>query len=132
MHSDNDLKDVPSLVVTAFRQFTTLMQDEIALARSEISRNLSRAGTGLGMIGVAALLALTALNVLATAVVGYLAQLDMSAGTAALIVGAVLLMLALILVMMGKSRLSADALDPKVTRAQIKRDIATIKEATHG
>ncbi|MEL6518314.1 MAG: phage holin family protein [Pseudomonadota bacterium] len=126
-----DIKETPALLVTAFRQFTRLMQDEVALAKAEISRNLSRAGVGLALIGVAALMALTALDVLAAALVGYLAATDMSVGTAALVVGGALLLIALILLFVGKSRLTADAIAPDRAFENVKTDIHAVKEATN-
>ncbi|MEL6519107.1 MAG: phage holin family protein [Pseudomonadota bacterium] len=126
-----EFKETPTLIVTAFRQFSQLMQDEVALAKAEVSQNLSRAGTGLALMGVAALLALTALNVLATAMVGYLAATEMSAGTAAIVVGAGLLIAALVLALMGKGRLSADAMTPDRTVQNLKDDVDTMKEATN-
>lgn len=128
-HSD-DIKQAPSVFVTILRQFTTLMQDEIALARAELSTSLSKASTGLAMIGVAALTALVALNLLAGALVGYLATTGLSAGTAALLVGGGLLALALVFVLVGKARLSPTALVPDRTASNLKRDIAQMKEAT--
>lgn len=125
-----ELKETPSLLVSALRQFTQLMQDEVALAKAEVSRNLSRAGAGLALIGMAAILALTALDVLAGALVIYLATKGISAGTAALIVGGVCATVALFLVLVGKSRLTVDALSPERTFDNVSRDLDAVKEAT--
>ncbi|WP_424973919.1 phage holin family protein [Dinoroseobacter sp. S124A] len=130
MSHPDDIKQAPSHFVNALRQFTTLVQDEIALMRVELSTSLSKAGTGLAMIGVAALTALVALNTLAAAFVDYLAMSGMSIGTAALIVAGVLFTVAIGLVMVGKSRLKPEALMPERTAENIKRDVAHIKEAT--
>jgi FtsH-binding integral membrane protein len=127
-----DITATPSLLVTAFRQFTQLMQDEVALAKAEMSRNISRAGGGLALIGVAAILALTALNVLAAALVAWLATTDLSAGTAAIIVGGALLAVAVVLALVGRSRISADALTPDRTTRNLRADIETMRERTHG
>jgi len=131
MDRNAEIREIPSLFVTVLRQFSRLMQDEVALAKAEVSRNLSKARTGLVLIGVAAILALVALNVLAGALVGYLAQTGMTAGTAALIVGGVLLIVALILVLAGKSRLNADALAPSRTTESLHTDYQMVKEKTH-
>lgn len=128
----DDLSAAPSLLVKALRQFTTLMQDEIALARAELSRSLSKAGVGLALIGAAAILALVSLNVLASALVAYLAASGIGLGTAALIVGGALLLAALILAFVGKSRLGADALVPSRTAKNLQTDFDTLKEATNG
>lgn len=131
MRPHMDLKHAPSLMVTALQQFSRLMQDEVALAKAEVSRNVSRAGAGLAMIGVAALLALTALNVLAGALVAFLATTGITVGAAALLVGGVLLVVAVVLVMVGKSRLTADAVAPTRAAENLKSDLDTMKEHTH-
>lgn len=130
MNHPEDIKQAPSVFVTTLRQFTTLMQDEIALARAEFSTSLSRASAGLAMIGVAALMALVALNVLAGALVGYLTTTGLGTGTAALLVGGGLLALALAILLVGKSRLTPEALVPDRTTDNLKRDFAQIKDAT--
>jgi hypothetical protein len=131
MERRQDLKFAPGLLITAFQQFTRLMQNEVALAKAEMSRNIARAGGGLAMIGIAALLALTALNVLAGALVAYLATTGLTAGTAAVLVGAVLLVIALVLVLIGKSRLSADAISPTKTTESIKSDLEIVRKHSH-
>lgn len=130
MSSHPDLKETPSLLVTALRQFTLLMQDEVALAKAELSRNISRAGVGLALIGVAALLALTALNVLTGALVGYLAATSVSTEAAALIVGGGLLAVAIVLAVLGRARLGSAALMPDRTVDSLSEDFKAMKGAT--
>ena len=129
MTRQTDLKDAPSLLITSFRQFTKLMQDELALAKAELSRNLSRAGVGLALIGAGAILALTALDVLAGALVAYLATTQMSAGTAALLVGGACLAGGIVLALAGRARLRANALVPDQTLNSVTEDYKTMKEA---
>ncbi|WP_208347028.1 phage holin family protein [Pseudaestuariivita rosea] len=132
MQTENtDPKAIPSLFVSALKQFSKLMQDEVALAKAEISQNVSRAGVGLAMIGIGAILALVAFNTLAAALVTFIASLGLGAGTAALIVGGGLIIIAAAFVLVGKSRLSADALAPTRAAENIKRDADAIKEAAH-
>ena len=127
-----DIKDTPSLLVTTLKQFARLIEDEVALAKAEVSRNVSRAGAGLAMIGIGAILALTALDVLAAALVAWLATTGLSAGLSALIVGGGVLLIAIILAFVGKSRLSADALAPSKTSRNVRSDIRAMKEGTNG
>jgi len=127
-----DIKDTPSLLVTTLKQFARLIEDEVALAKAEVSRNVSRAGAGLAMIGIGAILALTALDVLAAALVAWLATTGLSAGLSALIVGGGVLLIAIILAFIGKSRLSADALAPSKTSRNVRSDIRAMKEGTNG
>ncbi len=132
MHDDRDVRETPLLVINTLRQVTRLMQGEFALAKAELSRNLSRAGSGLALIAIGALLALTALDVLAGAAVGYLAAQGIGLGTAAQIVGGIMLIAAGGLAMVGRSRLSAKALSPDRAVRNLSRDIAAIKEASRG
>ncbi|MGB5865281.1 MAG: phage holin family protein [Sulfitobacter sp.] len=129
--SHPDPREAPSLFVEAFRDFSNLMQTELHLAKAEISSKVSRAGTGIVFFVIAALLALTALNVLAGALVAYIASVGFTAGTAALIVGGVILLVAILLVLAGKSRLSASALEPSRTINNLQRDVSTVKGATN-
>ena len=131
MNGPADLRDTPSLLVKVMRQFSTLMQDELALARAEMSRNASRAAAGAAMIGVAGIIALVALNVLAAALVAWIAENGISAGLASLIVGGGLLLLAIVIGLVGKSRVSAKALSPTRTTRNVERDDEAVKEATH-
>lgn len=128
---DNNSNDAPRQAVAAFRQFTTLLQDELALARAEISQNLSRAGGGIAMICVAALMALVALNVLADALVAALAANGVPVWASALGIGGVLLLGAVILVLIGRARLRADALAPKRALRNIRRDVENLKDGGH-
>lgn len=129
--AERDLRDAPHLFVDAFRQFSSLIQNEVQLAKAELKANLSRAGTGVAFLAIAAIVALVALNVLASALVAAIAATGLAVGWAALIVGGGLLVLCAILVIAGKSRLSASALEPSRTIENVERDMASIKEATH-
>lgn len=128
---DDDIRQVPSQFTAAFRHFTNLVQGEIKLAKAEMSENVARAGAGIVFFGIAAVLALVALNILAMAAVAAMAASGMSYSVAALIVGIALLVVAVILALVGKSRLSAETLKPKRTIAAVERDIEEIKEAAH-
>lgn len=119
----------PEQLVTTFRQFTMLVQDELALAKAEISRNISRAGMGIAFIAIAALMGLVALNVFATALVGVLTASGLPIWLSAMIIGGVLLVIAVVLAMVGKSRLSPEALAPTQTIENVKKDFAEVKEA---
>ncbi len=129
---DPSLKHAPQRIVTTFRHFAALMQDELALARAEISRNLSRAGVGIAFICVAALMALVALNVFATALVGLLTANGVSLWLSAMIIGGALLLIAVALALLGKARLDPEALAPTRTIESVKADFENLKEASNG
>jgi TRAP-type C4-dicarboxylate transport system permease small subunit len=128
--SHPDPRQAPTLLVDTLKNFATLMQTEVHLAKAEMAENISRAAVGIAMLVVAVILALTGLNVLAGALVAYLATTGLSAGTSALIVGGGVLLIAVILVFVGKSRLTASALEPTRTLNNLQRDATTVKGAT--
>ena len=105
-----------------------LFRTEFQLAKTELTENAVRAGGGLVMFVIAALIALVALNALAVAAVMGVVALGLAVGWAALIVSGVFLVLALIFAMVGKSRLSAATLTPKRTIKQVKSDVNAVKE----
>ena len=125
------LQDAPSLLVDVLRQFTSLIQGEMKLARAEMTRIVTRAGVGFAFLAIAFALALVSLNILASAAVAYIAASGLSVGGAALIVGGILLASALGFAFAGKARLRADALVPEKTATSLRDDIATIKEASN-
>lgn len=125
------IQDAPSLLVDVLRQFTSLIQGELKLARAEMSGIINRAGIGLLFLAIALLTALVALNVLASAAVAYIAANGVSVGLAALIVGGALLLIAIVCALAGKSRLSAEALTPETTAANLRKDFSAIKEASN-
>lgn len=125
-----DPRTAPNLLVESLKHFSNLIQKEAQLARAEISNNVSRAAIGVVFFGVAALMILTALNVLAGAGVGYLVEGGMNSGSAALLVALGFAIVAVIFVLMGKSRLSAEALAPSKTINNVQRDYHAVKGAT--
>ena len=108
---------------------TNLVRGEINLARAELQENANRALAGLGMMVAAVVISLTAFNVLSAALVAWLGSMGMGAGWAALIVGGVLILLAVILGMVGKNRLTATSLAPTRTVENLKRDARTVDAA---
>lgn len=128
---ETDLRDAPSLLTDLLRQLKELVRSEAALAKREIKQNLSRAGGGLAMIGIAAILALVGLHVLAIAATLGLIAAGLAPWLAALIVGAVLLIVAAILFFAGRGRLDADALKPQRTMRNVQSDFALAREIRH-
>jgi uncharacterized membrane protein YqjE len=130
MTTDNHLRDRPTgeLVKDLSTQVSTLVRQELELAKVELTAKGKQAGIGAGMFGGAGLFALygvgalvaTAILALATAVAAWLA---------ALIVAVVLLAVADVLALMGKSRAQRAApAVPEQTVATIKEDVRYTKE----
>lgn len=116
------------LVRRATEQMSHLIRDELALARAEMTEKGRSAGVGIGMFGGSGLLALYGVGVLLAAAVLGLA-LVMPAWLAALIVGVAVLLVAGILVLVGRARVKhAVPLKPTETVESVQADLAAIKE----
>ena len=125
----NENKSAGGILSDAMQNVSGLVRNEVDLARAEVSENVTRAGVALGMIAASAIVALVALNVLVAAVVAALAEAGLDAGWAALIVGALLGVLAYVLLNKGTNDLKLSSLAPTRTVKNVKRDAAAVKEA---
>ncbi len=129
MSDTNPSKSAGGLLSDAMNNVSSLVRNEVDLARAEISENISKAGVAVGLIAGAAIIALVALNVLAAALVAALTEAGIEAGWAALIIGAVLAVIAFILMGKGVNDLKLSSLAPTRTVKNVKRDAAAVKEA---
>lgn len=118
-----------SMLSDVLTHVTNLVRGEVDLARAEITDNLKGAGAAIGMIVGGLVLAITALNILAAAVVAALTEAGLHAGWSALIVGLVLAAVAYGLARKGVGDLSLASLAPKRTARNIRRDAAAVKES---
>jgi len=117
-----------SIVGEILTNLSELIRNEINLARAEVSENMSRALTAIGLLVGAIVIALVALNVLAAALVAALAAAGLAGGWAALLVGCALAIIAALLVRKGTNDLRMSSLAPTRTAADIKQSARTIKE----
>ncbi len=124
-----DDKSAGGILSDAMQNVSALVRNEVDLARAEISENVTRAGVALGLIGASAIVALVALNVLVAAIVAALAEAGLDAGWAALIVGALLGVLAYVLLNKGTNDLKLSSLAPTRTVKNVRRDAAAVKDA---
>jgi hypothetical protein len=117
------------LVRQLSEQVSTLVRDELALARLELVEKGKRAGIGVGLFGGAGMFAWYGFGALiATAILAL--ALAMPAWLAALIVAVVLFAVAGVLALVGKKEVS-QAAPPMPTEAvaSTKADVQTIKAA---
>lgn len=122
MVGEDDRSGEGSAFASVLAHLTTLMRKEWAFARAEMGENLARAGRGLAMLVIAALLALTALNVIAGALVAAVAAAGLSPVWAGMIVGGGLVLLAIALAMIGARRVDPGRLAPRETAENLRRD----------
>lgn len=108
---------------------SNLIRNETDLARAEIGESLTKAGASLGSMAVALILAITGLNVLAAAVVAAVVWLGVPPHWASAIVGAALLLLALIIFFSAKSAFNQIGFVPTRTARNLSRDVAAMKDS---
>lgn len=133
-HGGDDLRDRPigELLRELSEQTTTLVRQELELAKAELTTKGKQAGIGAGLLGSGGLLAHFGLALLLVALVAGL-DTQMKTWVAALVVGLALLALAGILALMGKGRLKK-AVPPAPERAiaEAKTTADTTKSAVKG
>jgi len=131
MDGTREAQDKP--VAELFRQLSTqtatLVRKEIRLAQLELQAKGRRAGVGAGMFGGAGLVALYGVGALvAAAILGLATALDED-WLAAVIVGAVLLLVAGILALTGKKQVDqASPPLPEQALDSVQRDVDQVKE----
>jgi hypothetical protein len=115
-------RSLVDLVQTLIDQVGRLMRDEVALMKAEAGEKARMATRGLSMIAIGIVIALPALFILFLAGVMALGMV-VELWLAALIVGGGAALVALALVIAGRSKLSAEKLAPRRTIVSIKRDV---------
>ena len=128
MALSNDLNAIPRLFGDAVEQLGKLVQNEVQLARAELSQKMTQAGIGAAYVAGAALLSIPVLVLLLIALALWLTQLGLSPVLAHLAAAACGAVIGAILAMVGMSHLKPENLKPKVTMQQVERDVATVKE----
>jgi len=122
---DRSLRD---LVADLGNSIATLFRKEIQLARAETAEKIGQAGTAVASIAAGGILALAALLVLLQALVVAIAEAGVPPALAALIVGAVVALIAYVLVHKGLRDLKAGSLAPNRTVDALKTDAHVAKE----
>ena len=127
--SDTSTSD---LVGQALSQTSTLIREEVRLARAELAESATQAAVAVGLLVGAVVASLVSLNVLAAALVAGLSELGLSGGWAALLVGVSLAIAAYLMVQKGVTDLKASNLAPTRTLDSMKRDAKAVKDAANG
>jgi hypothetical protein len=118
-----DARSLGDLFSDLSREIGTLVRNELALARAEMSAKLSRAARHAGTLALGAVVALAGLFTLAASLVLLLVQAGMPAWAAALVVGLGLAGVGAVLATGAIKSLRAEDLTPTET-------IQTLKETT--
>ena len=128
MSPANDPRSIPALFGDSVEQLGKLVQNEVALARAEISEKMTQAIMGAAFVGIAAILAIPVFVVLLLALALWLNQMGLSPVVSHLIAAAAGAVVSIVLGLFGMSYLKPDNLKPKVTIQQVERDVAAAKE----
>ncbi len=109
-------------------QVTQLVRKETQLFRAEMNEKANQAMVAAGAIVAAAVVAITALNVLAAALVAALSNAGIPGAWSAVIVGVGLAIVAYILANRGMHNLKASSLTPERTVRAASHDASMVKE----
>lgn len=121
-----------TLLSEALDHVSSLVRGEVDLARAEVNENIKRAGAAIGVLVGAVVIALTALNILAAALVAGLVELGMDNGVAALLVGVIFTLIAYVMAKKGLDELKASSLAPTRTVHSVQMDAEAVKEVYDG
>lgn len=122
---------VGELVAQAAEQLSTLMRQEVTLAKEELAEKGRRAGRGGGLLGAAGAVAYAGLLALAGTGVAAL-SLVLPVWAAALIVTGVLFVIAAVLAATGRGQLrKAAPPTPEKALGSVRADVEEIKERAH-
>ncbi len=126
--ADPQERSTPALMADLLDQVTQLLRKEVQLFRAEMSDKATQAMVAAGSILAAAVVAITALNVLAAALVAGLAKAGIPGAWSAVIVGVGLAIIAFLMAKKGIDNLKAGSLAPERTTRAAVRDVSMVKE----
>jgi len=123
-----DDRSLGELLAELAQEVTTLVRQEVNLAKTEISQKVSRMGMHLGFLVAGGAVAYAGLLAIVAAVIILLAQAGLPWWAAALLVGVVIAGIGGFLVMKGLNALKQEDLTPRETLATLE----ALKEDIHG
>lgn len=110
------------------KETSTLVRQEVALARTELSQKAGEVGKDLGFLAIGGAIAYAGLLAIIAAIVIGLATLGLPWWISALLVGLVVAGVGYFLVQRGLSALKRESLAPKQTLDTLKEDAEWAKE----
>ncbi|WP_433164811.1 phage holin family protein [Kribbella sp. CA-247076] len=122
---------VGQLVANASKDLSNLVRSEIELAKTELKKTAVAAGTGAGMFGGAAFLALLAIILLSVAAAYGLTALGLHPAVAFVIVAVLYLLIGAVLVLIG-TRLLKKAKGPQRAIETSKESVEVLKAIGKG
>jgi hypothetical protein len=120
--SEPQRKTIRGLMLELAAELSTLVRQEVALARAEMTEGLFAAKTGVAVIAIAVGVLFAAFLVLLAAAVLALSQV-MAAWLAAFTVGVLAALAGYLMLQAGRKKLDPSALKPTETRKSLRRDL---------
>jgi len=128
MQQTNDERSLGELFGDLARDMGTLVSQELALARTELTDKASRVGKQVAMLAVGGLVAYAGLLAIIAAVIVLIADRGVPLWISALVVGLVVAGIGYLLVQRGLTALKHEDLTPRQTIQSIKEDTQWAKE----
>jgi len=130
MQERRDEPSLGELFAELARETTTLVRQEVELAKTEMTNKASRAGRGAAMVGAGGAVAYAGFLVLAAALVALLVEAGLDLWLAALIVGVVLAAIGGFLAWQGQSTIKRASLAPERTIQTLQDDAEWVRGQT--
>jgi hypothetical protein len=131
MGQNGDEPTIGQLVANASKDLSGLVRGEIELAKTELKKTAVKAGTGAGMFAAAAFLVLLVIVLLSIALAFWLTALGLHPALAFLIVAVFYLLIAVVLVLIGRRTLRG-AKGPQRTIETSKESVEALKAIGRG
>ena len=131
VHTPQDNRSLGNLISELAQDTTTLVQQEVALAKAEMSEKASQVGRGISTLAIGGVILLAGLFALIDFAIYGLAELlppDLSPWLGALIVGAILSVIGYVMLQNGRKKIKATTLTPERTATSLQRDKDMVKE----
>jgi len=127
MHTDRGERSLGELFGDLSRETSTLVRQEVTLAKAELTQTATQVGKDVGVLAVGGAIAYAGLLALVAAVVLGLVALGLPAWLSALIVGVVVAGGGYALVRRGLSALKGVDMAPRQTMETLKEDVTALK-----
>jgi uncharacterized membrane protein YqjE len=129
MQEEKDERSIGELIAELSRETTTLVRQELQLAKVEMSQKASRAGKNVGFLVVGGVVAYTGLLAIMAAVIIVLGNV-LALWLSALVVGVVIAAVGLVLVIKGANTLRQEDPTPQETIETLKEDREWLRDQT--
>jgi putative superfamily III holin-X len=128
MAQTRDERSLGDLFSDLSRETTTLVRQEVQLAKAELTQSATEAARGIGMLVAGGAVAYAGLLFLLLAIVFGLIEAGWEAWLSAVVVGLVVVAVGAVLVLRGRESLKPANLAPQKTVETLKEDAAWAKE----